>query len=927
MSGSDKPGSGSSTAGPRDALAARRDLWRKQGGGKARKRSLDREEASARALPGTRLPLFLAGAALAVERVVDAGWPLLAVLALFFSLAFFGALPALGPWLHATLLLGFVAAAGFAARRLWRRLRWPSRAEAWRRLERDSGFDHRPLETLRDRPASGDAAGSALWQLHQKRLRERLGRLKVKPPQTVLAGIDRYGLRFLTLLILSVAVVAGWGRWDRQLADSLVPDFYIQTAGGPTLDLWITAPDYTRQAPIFLASADGASIAPGETVAVPAGSTVTARVAGSGWTPKLALDGDSTAFKSLAGGAWEAEIPVEKGGELAVRRAFGSMGAWQIDVIADAPPNIALTEEPSETERATLKLSYEASDDYGLAALGARIDLAANVSAAAEKPPISLDLPLAGDMPVAVERTSYHDLTAHLWAGLPVRVTLWAEDGQGQRGSAETVEIILPERKFTDPVAISVIEQRRQLAIRPEALRDSAARTLRRIAARPESYDGDIVTFLLLRSAAARLAGPDALEQLGEIEKLMWETALHIEDGGVTAAQDRVRQVQRDLMEALEDESTTDEKIQALLNELEQESRALMQSLMERLQQMRDQGMEIPDIPPEMAQRMMEGSELQRMLEELREMSDIGAREAAKQMLSKLQEALENFDPSQMQPMSQAMQEMVDIMDEIDRIRREQEDLLDETYARDQADNAGRQAQQRGQRDIEPPWEQSLFDNWPALDLPMPPTIGGAPQPQGQAPPPDRQPKNPSDSQRNARQQQPQGGGQGNGLRSAEDLAAAQQELRLSLGEAMRRLGNYASQIPPNLGQAEQAMRKAQKGLESGMTGEAMDGQRLALEQLQQGSEQMAQQMFGGSAPMLFSFGAPQRPRGYREGEDPLGNRLPSNRGMNTDEVQIPDQQQTERLQEILRELRNRAGDFGRSPEERRYIERLLDQF
>jgi hypothetical protein len=50
-------------------------------------------------------------------------------------------------------------------------------------------------------------------------------------------------------------------------------------------------------------------------------------------------------------------------------------------------------------------------------------------------------------------------------------------------------------------------------------------------------------------------------------------------------------------------------------------------------------------------------------------------------------------------------------------------------------------------------------------------------------------------------------------------------------------------------------------------------------------------------------------------------------RGLGSDQVKIPDHDELHRAQEILRELRRRAGERYRAPMELDYIERLLRRF
>ena len=43
------------------------------------------------------------------------------------------------------------------------------------------------------------------------------------------------------------------------------------------------------------------------------------------------------------------------------------VGAWTFTVIPDLPPTIALSKPPETTPRGSMKLTYKAEDDYGVA--------------------------------------------------------------------------------------------------------------------------------------------------------------------------------------------------------------------------------------------------------------------------------------------------------------------------------------------------------------------------------------------------------------------------------------------------------------------------------------------------------------------------------------------------------------------------------
>src|SRR3546814_6926840 len=107
-------------------------------------------------------------------------------------------------------------------------------------------------------------------------------------------------------------------------------------------------------------------------------------------------------------------------------------------------PEVTFRSAPQRTERAALRLNYQAKDDYGLAEVKAvvrRLDQP-------EAEPLELEVALPGGTPELNEASSYHDLTPHPWAGLAVEIQLVAKDQPGQEGRSEAIRTVLPERIF-----------------------------------------------------------------------------------------------------------------------------------------------------------------------------------------------------------------------------------------------------------------------------------------------------------------------------------------------------------------------------------------------------------------------------------------------------------------------------------------------
>ena len=876
------------------------------------------------ALPGLGWRLILARLALAWERSWPQVWPAAGLLALFLAAALTGLLPALGFWLHSLSLLAFAGGFVWLLVRGVRRIRLPDTDDARRRLERDSGFSHRPLAGLDDQLAAGtqDPATAALWQAHLERLRATIRKLRVKPPHGSLAKVDPVGLRAVPVLLMVVGLaVAGANAPDR-LARATVPVYPTADVPAAQVDVWIDPPAYTGQAPRYLATAPADKAA---RVSLPDGSRLLAQVSGGTGDPVLQLGKRTVELEQAAEGAWKAEVELDMsaGPDLTIRQEEQTLASWQLGVTPDASPRVSFRETPTGSERNALKVAYRATDDYGVEQIrlrltrpadsesaredgttvaddpGAKADPSAQADAngdAKSAEAITLELPLAGGEPGTVENTSYHDLTAHVWAGTQVRATLIAEDARGQRATSDTVLVTLPQRSFTHPVAQRLVELRRQLTLKPDN-RYPVIRELNAIGQRPQLFNGDVVVTLGVRTAERRLIYDDSDRAVAEVQEILWETALRLEEGDLAIAERDLRRAQQALEQALNDPDATQEDLNRLMDQLQQAMDRFLQAMAERMQRQMEQGVE-PQQIPENAQ-IMRSQDLQEMVERMREMTETGAREAAKQMLSQLQNMLENLRNAQPMTGQQSQQagEAQEMMENMRALAERQRELLDQSFRmQQQQGQQGRQGQQRqpgqGQQGMQGQQGQQGM--------------------QGQ------------------RGQQGQQGQMGQGRQSGPGAAARQEALRRSLGRMMRDLANQMGEIPGPLGRAEQEMRDAARALQQGQPGQATGPQQDALDQLQQGMQAMQQAMQQqgnqpgqGSAPAMGQQGlSPGQQR------DPLGrSREDGGRAASNEDVQIPDEMQMQRSREILNELRERSGDRTRPEFERDYIDRLLNRF
>jgi uncharacterized protein (TIGR02302 family) len=819
--------------------------------------------------PFLGIRLRLARTALLWERVWPACWPAVGALGVFLVLALFDILPRLPGWLHAVVLfaLGTVLVVGLGT--AFRRMVIPDGRDARRRIEQASGLQHRPLQALADRPSGPlDSPATRLWQAHLHRMKAATRRLRVGLPRAGFAERDPWGLRAALAMLLLIGAVDAGTDWRERVAQALAP----KLAGGPpaiaaSLDIWVTPPEYTGLAPQFLRPGTA------ETIRIPTGSQLLAQVHGGKSIPRLAIDAEGRDFDAVDKQNFRAAATLTSGSQLKVTQAGTALGSWPIEIIPDNPPKIAFAKPPEGTTRAALRIDYKGSDDYGIEAVKAVI----RRDGGTPDETIELEAPLPGLHLKEAQATSYHDLSPHPWAGLPVEIRLVATDASGQTGESDPVRLKLPERTFEHPIARAIIDQRKEL-VTDTGSRLAVADTLSDLRERPRLYRDDTVAFLALRLAEQRLRLNDDATAMSEVQQLLWDTALRIEDGRMSLAEREMRRLQQELQDALA-KNAPDEEIERLMKELQQALDRYLQALAEQMARNPDQFKEPVD-----PSKVISSRDLQRMLDRARDLARNGARDQARDLLSQLQNMLENLRmarPGQLpqQGSSEAQQMMRDMRQMMQR----QQQLLDRSFRAQQQGQQGRQGQQgqqgrMGQRGQQPGGEQD--------------------EPYGQM----------------------------------GDAAGQQEGLRRMLGEMMRRLGDGLSEIPEPLGRAERAMRDAAEALQRRQPGEAIGPQTEALDELQQAARDFAEQM---QRRMQGRWGNPGddeisptdgQPRDRVE-RDPLGRPMSNNGTYDQGDVKIPDQNTLQKAREILDELRRRAGERFRPEIELDYIERLLKRF
>ncbi|ADP72560.1 hypothetical protein Rvan_3377 [Rhodomicrobium vannielii ATCC 17100] len=820
-----------------------------------------------------------ANRAMLFEKLWPRVWLPLAVVGVFVLLSAFEVWQMLPPAAHFGLLWGFGAGFVFSLVPLvfWRP---PSRQDALDRIERASALDHRPLTAFQD-TLSQDAspATRALWEAHRARAARSLAKLKTGEARPRVDRYDPFALRALLVLLLVAALASTQADLPNRIrAAFAVPDLPL-IGNGLRIDAWVSPPTYTRKEPFVLSANASAT----EAVPVPQGSTLTVKINGAdakGYSVALASPGGKQPITPTAQSTdtyAEYTSAIDEDVTLSIGWTLGSERTWRLSVVPDSAPRIAFHGPIEVSPRAVMLLKYKVDDDYGVASAEARVErviipsVSERDSEAVEAPPPAL--PQIGKPPVfplslphapvkAADAKTYKDLTSHPWAGLPVVISLAAKDEAGHEGLSAPRGMILPERKFTKTLARGTIDQRRSLVQNPA---DTArvAQNLDALAAAAQDEGTAAPIYLGLRSAFWRLKNEPTIADIEDVVEQLWDVAIRIEDGNLSAAERELRAAQERLKDALE-RGAPREEIQKLMAELRQALNSYLQALRQQQNKNADRAAASPNA------KTISPQDLAQMLDKIENLAKSGSADAAAQMLNQLRDILESLQNAQGSGQSQEEDaESLQKLDEMTDLLRKQQQLLDDTFREQQNqdenadDEKGAQPRQgQGQRG----------------------------QKQGQASP-----------------------------KSSAELDRRQEDLQKQLQELLSGMNaDGKDPVQQKLREADEAMGDAVDSLRQKQLGDAGEEEGRAVESLRQGTRALAEQMMrsaGGTGT------------GNQANRDPMGRKQNGPLDNAGDDVKIPDESSGQRARAIMDELRKRLGEPTRPMLELDYLERLIKPY
>lgn len=853
-----------------------------------------------------RRPLSLTWAGLIAERLVRAFWPFWTVLAATAAVLMLGLqdmMPIEVVW------VGFVLAGlgliGFAIHGAMR-FRWPRRQEAVERM--DSVMPGRPLAALGDTQAigGGDPASEALWQAHLRRMAERASAAKAVEPNLALAPRDPFGLRYVALLGLVVALLFGSVMRVGSVSQ-MGPGTGTDITTGPAWEGWIEPPTYTGLPSHYLNDQKGE-------IRVPEGSRVTLRLYGEVGALSVAETVSGRTEDVGAATDTEHSFDIVSDGTLSIDGPGGK--SWKIVAIKDAKPQVSLVSDGAKTTfDGQMSQPFKAEDDYGVVRGKAtfRLDLdevERRYGLAVEpepREPITIDLP----MPITGDRAEFtetliENLSQHPWAHLPVTLELEVSDAAEQAGQSTPEQMKLPARRFFDPLAASVIEMRRDLLWS----RDNAprvAQVLRAVSHAPEEgLFRSETAYLRLRVILRRLETLTAHDSLTteaqeEVAQALWDLALVLEDGDIGDALERMREAQERLSEAMRN-GASEEEIARLMQELRD---ATQDYLRQKSQQAQRDG-EQQQGDQQLSENMMtlDQQDLQDMMDRIQELMEQGRYAEAEQALQEFQEMMENLRMTEGQQGQQGQNPGQEAMEGLAETLRDQQGLSDQAFRDLQEqfnpNSQQGQSQQNEGRDGSQGRGQSHQQ--------------GQGQQQGQGTQPGQQ--------QGQNGQQGQQGQQGSLADRQEALRRELERQRGNLPGAGTEAGDAARE---SLDQADRAMRGAEEALRQDDLAEAIDRQSEAMEALRDGMRNLGEAL----AENNQTQGAQGQARGQfgDQQNDPLGRAPGQGAQVGTQDNLLQGEDVYRRARELLDEIRRRSGEGERPEVELEYLKRLLERF
>jgi uncharacterized protein (TIGR02302 family) len=393
------------------------------------------------------------------------------------------------------------------------------------------------------------------------------------------------------------------------------------------------------------------------------------------------------------------DFTVAQSGSMEISGAGGRK--WQVVATPDSAPSISPEATIGRDAEGRFKQKFTASDDYGvtkgqatvtldLAAVDRRFGLAVEPEAIA---PVVLDLPLpVKGSRTEIKSTLVDDLSKSVLANLPVSIAFAATDAAGQTGTAAPIKVVLPAKRFFDPLADAIIEMRRDLLWSRQNAPESTM-ILKAIANRAEADTPDVEALKRLRAVIKRLdTSADLTPAIrDEVAEELWQVSLMIEDGPLNSAKDRLKRAQDRVSEAIR-KGASPEEMQALMDEMR---KALDDYMAEEAKKN-------PPDPNDETSPQQNGptitqDQIQQMMDKIQQLMEEGKTAEAAEAMRQLQELLNNMKVQQGDGQGKGQGPAGKAMKDLGNTLRDQQGLSDDSF-RDLQD--GQENPQPGEKSL-----------------------------------------------------------------------------------------------------------------------------------------------------------------------------------------------------------------------------------
>ncbi len=793
---------------------------------------------------------------------------------------------------------------------------FPNEREIDKALEKRSNLPQGHISLLDDILANPKKRETrTLWDFGQKNILHALNLLKTPRLKAILSRKDPTAIRFIAVLIFISGLMIAGSNWKSRIFDGLFPvsPSYMISNGKET-NLWITPPEYTRQPNVHL-SGYGAY---NKKLDIPEDSKVRVRVhslLGEWLAPKLYNGNKVSSMNYLGEGLYDIETTIATGTSLSVYQGIIPRASWPYNYIKDQPPEIHRGKKKKQEnqdnssenqehasyeflDNAQLRVNLIVKDDYGVKDLQLKMDIDEIVEDRPLGSP-AFDTRLVMSEPQKEFKISpIYDMAWHTWAGLPVTFEYTVFDHKGQKATLDKIELVLPERIFEHPMAKSLIAMRKKLAWNYKESFSEIALNLETLLSAPDYFQNDPVIYLAIKTSSARLNYTNSKNEkekivaAKEVIKLLWHTAIAIEEGNLSLAMRELRDAQRELENAMRDPNTSEEEISKLMDNLREKMANYFSEMQREIQKRIANGEQFPQIQPENFSQMISPDMLSKMIQEMESALKNGDEQRAQELMSQMQRMMEMMDPSMMPRMPMDMQTMDKGINELQELIERQEKLLGQT-----------QEQAR----------IKIFKNGQTGSPQNMPTIEDMLKEFGieTSPPP---------SPRNEKSLNSKNQGD-----TSDEGKSEQEALRYILGQLMLESAEQLDEIPENMGLAEQEMRGSEDALGHSNPEGSIPHQEKAIKHLKEAQKNLSEQLKKRMQQMVGI--GPSGGQRY----DPLGRPFSGedqeNGNPHGSRVKVPDEAEKKRVDEILRQLRERSGDLNRPDDELDYYRRLLRQF